>query len=151
MIRLPFAVLVIGGLLSCGTLIVAEDWPQWRGPQRDGVWRETGIVEKFKEDELPIKWRAKIPSGYTGPTVAAGKVYLTDRVTEAGESRERILCFDEQTGEEAWIVSYPCEYGRVGYAAGPRACVTIDAGKARWGGTLVHDRRHDGTWKGRQG
>lgn len=108
----------------------AEDWPQWRGPKRDGVWRETGIVEKFATAELPIKWRAKISSGYSGPTVAAGKVYVTDRLSERGNPQERILCFDEKTGEQLWSVDYSCEYGRVGYPAGPRACVTIDAGKA---------------------
>lgn len=108
----------------------AEDWPQWRGPQRDGVWRETGIVEKFSTKELPIKWRAKISAGYSGPTVAKGKVYVTDRLAERGASQERILCFDERTGESLWTVAYPCEYGRVGYAAGPRAGVTIDDGKA---------------------
>jgi outer membrane protein assembly factor BamB len=114
---------------QCASL-PAEDWPQWRGPQRDGVWRETGIVEKFAQSELPIKWRAKIGPGYTGPTVAGGKVYLTDKLADRGSSEERILCFDEKTGEPLWTVSYPCEYGRVGYSAGPRACVTIDDGKA---------------------
>lgn len=117
-------------LVAVSAPVHAEDWPQWRGPQRDGVWRETGIVERFSAKELPIKWRVKISAGYTGPTVAKGKVYVTDRLAERGSSQERILCFDEQTGESLWTVAYPCEYGRVGYAAGPRASVTIDDGKA---------------------
>ena len=112
--------------LGCVSSSQAEDWPEWRGPTRDGVWHETGIVEKFATAELPIKWRAKINAGYTGPTIAAGKVYLMDRIAERGNPRERIVCFDEKTGEEKWVVEYPCEYGRVGYPAGPRACVTID-------------------------
>lgn len=125
--RISLAVIFASSFLSPGS---AEDWPQWRGPQRDGVWRETGIVEKFAERELPIKWRAKISAGYSGPTVAAGKVYVTDRLAERGNSQERVHCFDEKTGVPVWSMAYPCEYGKVGYAAGPRASVTIDAGKA---------------------
>src|SRR5687767_8888790 len=60
----------------------AEDWPQWRGPNRDGVWRESGIVDHFDSDRLEPVWRAPLGSGYSGPTVAAGRVYVTDRVVE---------------------------------------------------------------------
>jgi len=107
----------------------SEDWPQWRGPHRDGVWRETGLVEKFAHERLPIKWRAEIASGYCGPTVAEGRVYVMDRVARP-ESLERVLCFDEQTGQRVWSFEYPCDYGRVSYPAGPRASVTIAGGKA---------------------
>ncbi|MHC4808214.1 MAG: PQQ-binding-like beta-propeller repeat protein, partial [Planctomycetota bacterium] len=59
----------------------AADWPQWRGSNRDGVWREKGIVQKFNAPQLPIRWRVKIANGYSGPTVASGRVYVTDRLT----------------------------------------------------------------------
>lgn len=107
----------------------AEDWPQWRGPGRDGVWRETGVVEKFSSDNLKPKWRAEIGAGYSGPTVAQGRVYVMDRIAKR-DSTERILCFDEQTGERLWLQEYECEYGKIGYQAGPRASVTIDEGRA---------------------
>src|SRR5262245_20603000 len=106
-----------------------DDWPQWRGPNRDGVWRETGIVEKFATSQLPIKWRAEIASGYCGPTVANGRVYVMDLILEPVHT-ERIHCFDERTGQQLWSLAYECPYGRVLYPAGPRASVTIDNGKA---------------------
>jgi outer membrane protein assembly factor BamB len=109
--------------------LVGEDWPQWRGPNRDGAWHETGLVERFAADRLPLKWRAEIGAGYSGPTVAAGRVYVTDRITRP-ESIERVHCFDEQTGQPQWKREYPADYGRVQYPAGPRASVTIDAGRA---------------------
>ena len=65
-------------LLLLGTTLHADDWPQWLGPQRDGVWRETGIVEKFPEGGPKVLWRMEIGGGYTGPAIANGKVYLMD-------------------------------------------------------------------------
>ncbi|MEX2142298.1 MAG: PQQ-binding-like beta-propeller repeat protein [Pirellulales bacterium] len=114
---------------------LADDWPQWRGPKRDGVWRETEIVERFNSPELQIKWRAPLGSGYSGPTVANGRVYVMDRVTEPVQL-ERVHCFDESTGEKIWSREYDALYRNVGYPAGPRASVTIDSGKAYSLGTM---------------
>jgi outer membrane protein assembly factor BamB len=108
---------------------VADDWPQWRGPTRDGVWHEKGIVEKFDSPELPIKWRKEIGPGYNGPTVAKGLVYVMDRQVEP-EQIERVHCFDAATGEPKWSYKYDCPYEEISYRAGPRAAVSIDNGKA---------------------
>ena len=52
-------------------VLTADDWPQWGGPQRDCVWRETGIVEKFSTDGLLARtWSFPISEGYSGPAVA---------------------------------------------------------------------------------
>ncbi len=115
-------------LLLCGAAL-GDDWPQWRGPQRDGVWRETGLVEKFDTPQIPIKWRAPIGAGYSGPTVAEGRVFVSDRVTEP-EQAERVHCFDEQTGKQIWSYRYPRRYEGISYVAGPRAAITIDDGLA---------------------
>src|SRR4051812_48785646 len=119
------------------TAALADDWPQWRGPQRDGVWRETGIVEKFADKQLPIKWRAEIGPGYNGPTVANGRVYVMDRQVEP-EQIERVHCLDAETGKPIWNYQYPCDYGKIGYTAGPRASVTIDDGRAYSLGAAGH-------------
>ena len=66
-----------------------DDWPQWRGPNRDGVWRESGIVEKFSTSELKPEWRVEVGSGYCGPTVAKGRVYVMDLIVRPTTS-ERI-------------------------------------------------------------
>ena len=110
-------------------LAQGDDWPQWRGPGRDGVWRETGIISTFKEPEIARKWTVPISSGYSGPTIASGRVYVTDRVVEP-EQRERVHCFDWETGQLLWSHSYPRTYVDVGYTAGPRASVTVAADRA---------------------
>jgi outer membrane protein assembly factor BamB len=104
------------------------DWPQWRGVRRDGVWRETGVVEKFSGETIPLRWRVPIGAGYTGPTVAAGRVYAMDYTKET--SSERVFCLDWQTGAVLWEISYPCSYASFTYEAGPRAAVTIHDGRA---------------------
>lgn len=129
--------LLIVFLILPASAAQSDDWPQWRGPGRDGVWRETGIVKKFASGQIPIRWSAKVSSGYSGPTVAGGRVYVTDRLTEPAQ-QERVLCFDEQTGESLWTHAYGCVYSGVGYEAGPRASVTIDDGRAYSLGTMGH-------------
>ncbi|HQU46388.1 MAG TPA: PQQ-like beta-propeller repeat protein [Pirellulales bacterium] len=115
----------------------ADDWPQWRGPTRDGVWHETGLVEKFDASHLKPRWRVPISSGYSGPTVADGRVFVTDRVAEPKQI-ERVHCFDWKTGEKIWSHAYDCEYRDVGYTAGPRAAVAIDEGRAYSLGAMGH-------------
>src|SRR5947208_14322608 len=74
------------GVLSMARFSFADDWPQWLGPNRDSVWRETGIVEKFSSNGPPVVWRTAIGGGYAGPAVAGGRVYVTDRQVTEGES-----------------------------------------------------------------
>ncbi|MBW3600720.1 MAG: PQQ-binding-like beta-propeller repeat protein, partial [Planctomycetes bacterium] len=106
-------------------IALADDWPQWRGPQRDGVWREDGIVEHFESEQLPHVWRVPIGPGYSGPTVADGRVFVTDRLIEPRQM-ERVHCFDWKTGRKIWSHEYEAPYDGISYTAGPRASVTID-------------------------
>lgn len=118
----------VASVLFAAVAVHAEDWPQWRGEGRDGVWREDGVAKKLPA-RLPRKWAVPVGAGYSGPTVAGGRVFLTDRLTKP-EEVERIHCFDEQTGEQVWSITYPAPYGRIGYQAGPRASVTVHDGLA---------------------
>jgi outer membrane protein assembly factor BamB len=115
----------------------ADDWPQWRGPLRDGVWRETGILESFPDRQLKPLWTAAVGPGYSGPTVAGDRVFVTDRVN-APKEQERVLCFDRVTGKPLWTFSYPCVYQDLDYALGPRAAVTIADGRAFAFGAMGH-------------
>ena len=62
----------------------ADDWSGWMGNQRDGVYRETGIVDEVPKDGLRIKWRKQISAGYAGPAAAGNHVYVFDYKTESG-------------------------------------------------------------------
>jgi outer membrane protein assembly factor BamB len=117
------------------TFCFSQDWPDWRGQNRDGVWNEQGVVEKFDSNNLTPKWSVPVGSGYSGPTVSKGKVYLTDLIKTPSQT-EGVLCFDEKTGEKIWEYRYDCEYTGVGYPAGPRASVILNNGKAYSLGTM---------------
>lgn len=120
----------------------ADDWPQWLGPKRDGVWRETGILEKWPAAGPKVRWRVPISEGYSGPAVAAGKVYITDRVLAKGavnpddpfskkdrvNGTERVLCIDDATGKVLWKYEYDCPY-QMAYPAGPRTTPVVTADK----------------------
>jgi len=130
-------ILICFSLVSFSTVrVIAEEWPQWRGPNRDGVWKESGIVQDFVKP-LPVIWRIQISGGYCGPTVAGGRVYLMDRIKKP-DSQERVLCFNAHTGKTIWSYPYPCEYRNVQYTTGPRASVTINEDRAYALGTMGH-------------
>ncbi len=105
-----------------------DDWPQWRGVNRDGVWYEKGVLSQLPDGQLPILWRFPISSGYSGPTVANGRVFVTDRL-ETPEQVERIHCVESATGQLLWSHQYVCPY-TISYPAGPRASVAVVDGLA---------------------
>ena len=135
-LRLNKLILVITGIFLFFSS-ASQDWPDWRGSNRDGIWWETGIVKKFKSNKIPLKWSIPCGPGYSGPTVAGGKVYLTDRIVKPEES-ERILCVDASDGKIIWTYTYSCLYGGMSYPNGPRASVVVSNGKAYSLGTMGH-------------
>jgi outer membrane protein assembly factor BamB len=114
----------------------AEDWAQWRGPSRAGVWQATGLVDELPDGQLALDWSVEIGAGYCGPTVANGRVYVMDRQTQDQET-QRVLCFDSRDGTLLWKHEYEANY-TVSYTAGPRASVTIDGDQAYAIGAMGH-------------
>lgn len=136
---------LVGAMVLCvgsaGMVVQADDWPQWMGPNRDGVWHETGIVDKFPEGGPPVRWRVKIGGGYAGPAVVGGRVYVTDKQLPQGTEEaadpfkrgrtpasERILCLDDKDGSVIWKHEYECPY-TVSYPAGPRTTPVVMDGR----------------------
>ncbi len=115
-------------LLTIGAIAIhADDWPEFRGQGRLGVWNETGILETFPEDGLAFRWRTPIHHGFSGPAVADGRVFVTDFERTRGlVGTERILCLDEATGEILWTHSWVANYAGISWDEGPRATPTVD-------------------------
>ncbi len=119
--------------LLCATFLIspalayAADWTQWAGNDRLCNWTESGILKKFPVAGLKPTWSVSIGSGYSGPVVSAGRVFVTDYRPKPGseilEAIERVLCLDEQTGKILWTHEWETHYRRQlgSYATGPRA------------------------------
>lgn len=106
----------------------ADDWPEFRGKGRLGVWTETGILEEFPEEGLDVRWRTPIHHGFAGPAVADGRVFVTDFERARGlDGTERILCLEEETGTVLWTQSWEVSYLGVSWDEGPRATPTVDS------------------------
>ena len=94
-------------LTASGTPAAADDWPQWRGPDRNNVSKETGWSVNSAEKPL---WRANIGWGYSAPAVAQGRLfiagYFEDEATPS-EGSDRVSCLNAETGAELWTVTYP--------------------------------------------
>ncbi|MEO2019114.1 MAG: PQQ-binding-like beta-propeller repeat protein [Fuerstiella sp.] len=121
--------------LVCATFAnaaTAADWTQWSGNDRLCNWNESGILDRFPEGGLQPTWTVKIGSGYSGPAVANGRVYVMDYrpqpETKTLEALERLLCLDEKTGDIIWQHEWPTHYRRQlqSYATGPRATPLVD-------------------------
>ena len=142
-VRMTLAVLILSAVVARG-----EDWPQWMGPKRDNVIRETGLVEKFPEGGPKVLWRKPIKSGYAGPAVVKGKVYISDYATadktkdgnfdrDPTKGTEMVMCLDAANGEVIWKHSYAAEY-RISYPSGPRCTPTVHEGKVYFLGAIGH-------------
>ena len=131
-IPVPAVALAAVGFIGGGAALQAEDWTQWRGAGRLGVWHETGIVERFPAGGLHVAWRAPVGAGYAGPAVAGGRVFVLDwredPASRTLDGTERVMALDERTGDVLWTHEWQTSYRMlmVTYAIGPRATPTVD-------------------------
>jgi outer membrane protein assembly factor BamB len=106
-----------------GTRKAGVDWPRFLGPTGDSVSAETGIIAPWPNEGLHLVWQARSPEGYGAPTVSRGRLFLFDRVRD----RQRLRCFNSETGEVLWTFEYPTDYKDLyDYSGGPRCCPVVD-------------------------
>lgn len=139
MIRVALMGLITTAFLNL-SVARADDWPQWLGRDRDSVWHETEIIDKFPEAGLTVKWRAPVSLGYSGPAVVGDRVFVTDYVRESGDvsnspnerkqlvGRERVLCLNAKDGSPVWEHADKVAY-KISYPSGPRVTPTVAEGK----------------------
>jgi outer membrane protein assembly factor BamB len=132
--RYLFPALAAAFVLAATDGTTAGDWPQWRGPTRDGFTRLDALPDKLPATLTP-RWRQPIGGGYGGIAVAGGRVYVMDRQKEPREV-ERVLCLEAATGRPVWDHAYPVTYGKLDYGNGPRATPTVRAGRVYANGAL---------------
>ena len=99
----PCLAIVLGigiGLCPGPFSIVAADWPQWRGPQRNGISAETGLLKEWPKEGPRRVWQVKdIDSGYSTPSVVGDRLYL---LSNQGTNDEFVQALDAQDGKKLW-------------------------------------------------
>lgn len=102
----------------------AADWPQWRGPRRDGISHETGWTAEWPETGPPKLWERQVGKGLATVAVADGRLYTMGK---SKDNREIVWCLDAATGKVLWQHGWPCTR-RFAYD-GPAATPTVDDGR----------------------
>jgi outer membrane protein assembly factor BamB len=136
----------------------SDDWPQWRGPNRDGSSQEKGLLKEWPKDGPKLIWQIKdLGSGYATPSVVKDRIYV---MTNKGLEDESVKALDLKDGSEIWDTrvgkvgnpdqqpkypaarSTPTVDGELLYVLGSDgdlACVETASGKIRWGKSLRTD------------
>src|SRR5438874_7242395 len=138
-------------------LAQAADWPQWLGPERTGVSKETGLLKEWPKDGPKLKWKITNlgEEGYSAPAVAKGRIYLLAQF----DKEEYVVALDEKDGAKVWST----KIGKVGRNIGPQylgprgtptvdgdrlyalgsdgdlACMELTKGKVVWEKNLARD------------
>ena len=110
----------------------AADWPQWRGPNRDGKSAETGLLKGFPEGGPKLLWSVTeadaVGTGYGTPAVVKGRLYVLGAEGAKQASPESCVCLDAATGKPVWKM--PLATSKGGYldmwGGGPRSTPTVD-------------------------
>lgn len=115
--------LLVLGCLACQPMLADEfDWPQWMGPNRDGLSQETGLLKEWPEGGPPLVWMSReVGFGYAGPAIANGRIYLMG----SRDGVSYLISLDESTGEEVWAAEIGEDFDN-GWGDGPRSTPTIN-------------------------
>jgi hypothetical protein len=100
------AIFILLLMLATGA-VRADDWPYWRGPNRNGISTEKGWHSVWPIDGPPILWKASVGTGFSSISVAGGRVFTMGHDGE----QDNVFCLDAKSGKELWKKSYPAELG----------------------------------------
>src|ERR1044071_869326 len=158
---MKFVAAIIAAFLLLCSLSRANDWPQWRGPNRDGISREK-VSAQWPGDGPKIVWHALVATGFSAVSIADGRAYTMGNSND----QEIVWCLDALTGKSFWKHTYKSKLGAVYHDGGPVSTPTIQSNRvftiSKWGdvfcldaanGAVIweHDFRRDGVISNRWG
>ena len=122
--------------VATASSIPAKDWPQWRGPDHNGISTETGWLDQWPATGATISWKAQVGLGFSSFVVAEGRAFTVGHADE----NDTVFCFDANTGRVVWKHAYPSELGNKYFDGGTTGTPTFEGGRvywlSRWGDTF---------------
>ncbi len=119
--RFTFSLSLLG-LICFAASLSASDWPHWRGPDRDGVSKETGLLKEWPKEGPSRAWlNTDVGMGYSGVSIAGGKLFTMG----AREDTELLICLDASDGKELWSARIGSRLGN-NWGDGPRGTPSVD-------------------------
>jgi hypothetical protein len=105
----------------------ADDWPNWRGPNHDGISRETGLLVSWPAAGPKVLWEGALGGGYSSVVVARGRLFTQTK----DKNEDLVLCVDALTGKKLWEYRYPCNYADFPsldkrFLTGPKTTPAVD-------------------------
>jgi len=115
---------LLGTVLSASAASAQEtfDWPQWRGPRRNGISAEKDFVTSWPKEGPHRVWTARVGVGYSSVAVVGGRLYTMGNVSDV----DHVMCLDVATSKLLWDYRYPCAAADPNGYPGPRCTPTVD-------------------------
>lgn len=134
--RLLFHLLIVSLLPA---LARAADWPGWRGPERTGISKETGWLDRWPKDGPTMAWKAAVGIGFSSFAVQDGRLYTLGNQ----DGKDTVWCLDASTGKKVWSHSYESALDDKQFEGGPTSTPAVDEGRvytlSRWGDLFCFD------------
>jgi outer membrane protein assembly factor BamB len=119
--------------------LFGEDWPQWRGPNRNGISQEKGWLDHWPAEGPKVAWKTGIGTGFSSFSVAKGRVFSMGNA----DNTDTVFCFDATSGKPLWKHTYPADLGDKYFEGGTTGTPTIDGDRvftfSRWGDVFCLD------------
>ncbi len=108
--------------LLLGKAFPQEEWPQWRGPNRDGISKETGLLKQWPSQGPPLEWKASgAGQGYSSMAISQGRLFTMGAEGE----REFVVAFDVKSGKPLWVTAHGSRF-KNDRGDGPRGTPTVE-------------------------
>ena len=111
-------------VLLASISLSAADWPNFRGPNYDGIYKEDGLKLDFNTNKPQKVWNVSVETGFSSITTSQGKVYTMGHKSD----KDYVYCLDDKTGKVIWSKSYKAQLQPNMYEGGPNATPTVDGG-----------------------
>lgn len=122
MLALVFGFTVCAMCTGFYNTVEAADWPNWRGPNHNGISNETGWLTTWPEAGPKVAWEKTLGTGFASMAVSKGRVYAMGNIKD----NDILYCLNADTGKEIWKKSYPCPLFKNNHEGGPCATPTVD-------------------------